>query len=201
MSDAYQAILGALRNKGLIVRESGDRSTAQCPHHEDRNPSLAVGRRRDDKGATVHCHAGCDYRDVVAELNMNAADLFDEPSLRSIYEPRRDYPYPGGRVVHRKPGKDFPQSGNKSDRSLYGADKITAATPTVYVVEGEKDVEAVYASGGVAVCSAMGAGKARLADWSVLADKQVIIVADKDDAGRSHAHNILVLLVLADLIL
>ena len=58
----------------------------------------------------------------------------------------------------------------------------------VYVLKkGEKDVLAIEAAGGVAVCSAMGAGKAHKADWSVLKDKHAVINADKDQPGRDHA--------------
>jgi Toprim domain len=56
----------------------------------------------------------------------------------------------------------------------------------VYVAEGEKDCEALWGIGAVAVCNAMGAGKADKFDWSPLAGKHVIIVADKDDPGRKH---------------
>lgn len=94
--------------------------------------------------------------------------------------------YPDGRVVHRSPDKRFRQSGNTKGRSLFHADRIGDAQ-TVYVVEGEKDVHAVESAGGAAVCSAMGAGKAHLADWTPLHGKTVIIVADKDKPGRAHA--------------
>ena len=79
------------------------------------------------------------------------------------------YPYPDGRVVYRKPDKSFPQSGNTKgkDRALFHADRIGDAQ-LVFVVEGEEDVYAIEAVGGVAVSSAMGAGKAHLADWEPL---------------------------------
>ena len=44
--------------------------------------------------------------------------------------------------------------------------------------------------GGVAVCSAMGAGKAHMADWSPLNGKHAIIVADNDEPGLNHADDI-----------
>jgi 5S rRNA maturation endonuclease (ribonuclease M5) len=117
------------------------------------------------------------------------ADLFDDEQAREIYSPRRDYRYPDGRVVHRKPNKDFPQTGNTKGNSLFHADRIGEASH-VYVVEGEKDCEAIELAGGVAVCSAMGAGKAHLADWSTLRGKTVTVVADKDDPGRKHAEQV-----------
>jgi DNA primase len=190
---AYETILDALRDHGSMVRENGDRAMAQCPAHDDRNPSLSIGKRRDGKGAVVHCHGGCDRRDVLAGINMTDGDLFDEDNIRDIYSPSRTYTFPGGRVVKRTPNKDFYQSGKKNDRSLFGSDKITDATTTVLVVEGEKDVEAVQASGGVAVTPPQGAGKNKQIDkwdWSVLDGKNVIIVADNDDVGLAHAAKI-----------
>lgn len=58
---------------------------------------------------------------------------------------------------------------------------------TVYVVEGEKDVEALAREGVAATCNAMGAGKwpAELAEHFAGAD--VVIAPDNDDAGRNHA--------------
>jgi hypothetical protein len=96
-------------------------------------------------------------------------------------------------VVHRKPNKNFPQSGNMKDNSLFHADKIGDAQ-TVYVPEGEKDIEAIELAGGAAVCSAMGAGKAHKFDWSPLRDKHVIVIADKDKPGRDHAAQVAELL-------
>src|SRR4051794_9093694 len=147
---------------------------------------MSVSNRRDGKGVVAHCYAGCSIEDIAAALNMTMSDLFDDAKLRAAWAPSRDYTYPGGRRVHRKPNKQFPQSGNIADRSLFHADRVGDAT-TVYVPEGEKDVENIEAVGGTAVCSAMGAGKADKFDWSVLQEKFVTIIADRDGPGRQHA--------------
>jgi HK97 family phage major capsid protein len=178
----------ALRERGLLVKVN----SAQCPAHPDGSPSLSIGDRRDGKGFVLKCHGGCDYQDVLSALGMSPPDLFDDDGMRGIYAPKRDYGYPCGRVVHRKPDKSFPQSNTKGN-SLFHADRIGDAQ-TVYWPEGEKDVEAIEAVGGVAVCSAMGAGKADLADVSPLRGKHVIVVADKDGAGREHARQVAELL-------
>jgi hypothetical protein len=180
----------ALRNAGKYV----DTKKALCPAHDDSNASLSIGDRRDSKGIVVKCHAGCDYQDVLAALSMAPRDLFDDDGMREIYAPKRDYRYPDGRVVHRKPDKSFPQSGNTKGNSLFHADRIGAAE-TVCWPEGEKDVEAIEAVGGVAVCSAMGAGKADRADTSPLRGKHVIVIADKDEPGRQHAQQVSKILV------
>jgi hypothetical protein len=51
-------------------------NAARCPAHEDQNASLAFSQG--DRGAVLHCHAGCDTRDVVAALDLTLADLFDD---------------------------------------------------------------------------------------------------------------------------
>ena len=112
----------------------------------------------------------------MTSLGRTMADLFDNKR-------GADYLYPDGRQVHRTPTKQFSQSGNTKGTALFRADKITADVQTVYVPEGEQDVLAIEAAGGVAVCNAMGAGKAHLFDWTPLAGKTVVIVADNDEPG------------------
>lgn len=179
--NAYERLTDALRDAGSTVKDTGHgKFMAQCPAHADRNASLSVTAI--DGQALVYCHAGCDTAQVLDSIGWTMADLFDN---------RRDttYRYPGGRMVRRTPGKSFPQSGNKADRSLFRADRIGDAEH-VLVVEGEKDVLAAEAVGAVAVCSAMGAGKAHLADWAPLHGKRVTIVADNDKPGLGHARQV-----------
>jgi RecA-family ATPase/5S rRNA maturation endonuclease (ribonuclease M5) len=58
----------------------------------------------------------------------------------------------------------------------------------VYIVEGEKDVRAVEAAGGVATTNPMGAGKP-LADYAehFRGARHVVVVADNDEPGTKHA--------------
>lgn len=186
-STAFLRITDALQANGKrVVDRGGGKASAQCPAHDDHTPSLSVGPRRDGKGVTVHCHAGCDHRDVLAAVGLADRDLFDDPTLRAAYNGHRVYDYPDGRTVHRGAGKRFRQSGNTKGRALFHADKIGVAA-LVFVPEGEKDVLAIEAAGGTAVCSAMGAGKAHLFDWSPLRGLDVVIVADDDVPGHAHA--------------
>jgi AAA domain/Toprim domain len=185
---AYGRLLDKLRDNG-VVNENNGRAMARCPAHDDNRASLSVGPRRDGKGAIVYCHAGCDTADIVGALGLSMTDLFDDDRMRAAYNGRNTYDYPDGRKVHRSPGKNFRQSGNTKGTALFHADRIAAAA-TVYVPEGEKDVLAIEAAGGAAVCPAMGAGKAHLFDWTPLTGKHVIIVADRDKPGRGHAADV-----------
>lgn len=60
----------------------------------------------------------------------------------------------------------------------------------MYVVEGEKDVHALEAVGVVATCNAMGAGKWRDSYAKTLRGADVVVVADRDTAGREHAEKV-----------
>src|SRR5439155_25244135 len=74
------------------------------------------------------------------------------------------------RVLYRLPG-------------LLAADR---AAP-IYVVEGEKDVEALVALGLVATTNAGGAEKWRPEYNEHLRDRDVLLLPDHDVAGRAHA--------------
>ncbi len=192
---AYTWLVGALLAAGKTVTERGvAKATAQCPAHDDNTPSLSINPRDDGKGVVVKCHADCDYTTVLGALGLAPRDLFDESLKRAAYSDRTTYSYPDGRKVHRGRSSDgkktFRQSGDTKGNALFHADKITADTTRVYVAEGEKDVLAIESEGAVAVCSAMGAGKAAKFDWSPLTGKQVIIVADCDEPGRKHARDV-----------
>lgn len=184
---AYDRLLDRLTDAGKLVRPRGSgQAVAQCPAHDDNNPSLSITDDRTGEKVLVYCHAGCSTPNVMDALGLHMRDTHDN----SIGE---DYQYPGGRIVKRRykdnGKKYFPQEGNKDDRSLYHSDRldhVVTGTP-IYVVEGEKDVHAIESTGGVAVCSAMGASKAHLSDWSPLTGHTVVIVADDDEPGRRHA--------------
>ncbi|HTX94343.1 MAG TPA: AAA family ATPase [Mycobacterium sp.] len=181
---AYHRILDTLGAAGKTVNTNGIGAMAQCPAHDDNRPSLSL--RPINDSVLVHCFAGCQTEAVLRAVNLEMRDLYDDRNGAV-------YMYPDGRKVHRSPSKQFHQSGNTQGRALFHADRIGSAD-TVYVPEGEKDVLVAEALGAVAVCSAMGAGKAHLADWEPLRGKHAIVVADKDEPGRKHATEVAELL-------
>ncbi len=182
---AYQRLLDALGEHGSTVKANGVSATAQCPAHDDRDPSLSV--RKIEESVLLHCHAGCQADDVLTALRLTARDLYDEPRGAS-------YRYDDGRRVHRSPEKQFRQSGNTKGGALYRRSKLIAAVAagqTIYVVEGEKDVHALELVGAVAGCSAMGASNAYKADWTPLHGAHVVVVPDRDEAGKRYASGVL----------
>jgi hypothetical protein len=68
-------VLGAARRSG------GPWWSCRCPAHDDRSPSLSL--RDGDHGLIVHCWAGCDPCEVLAELRR----------LGLLSNDRRDYPW------------------------------------------------------------------------------------------------------------
>ena len=65
---------------------------------------------------------------------------------------------------------------------------IERGEETIWIVEGEKDAEALERLGLAATCNAGGAGKWRQEHTECLAGaKGVVILADKDEPGRKHA--------------
>jgi len=74
---AYERIVDKLHDLDLRVRTGYNSSVAQCPSHDDRQPSLAVYDK--DGKAKIVCFAGCDDAlDILPALDMTVADLYDE---------------------------------------------------------------------------------------------------------------------------
>jgi 5S rRNA maturation endonuclease (ribonuclease M5) len=199
-------VLDRVRDK-LDIRNG----MAKCPAHDDSSPSLSVGEG-DDGRVLLHCHAGCTHDQIVAAVGLTVADLFP-PKERS--ERRRivaTYPYhdADGTVVYevvRYEPKDFRQRRPDGrggfvyklegvDRVLYRLPAVLAAVKAgelVYIVEGEKDADALAAVGVCATTAPQGAGSwrhvARHAA-SVLEGAHVVVVPDQDAKGHGHAVDI-----------
>jgi hypothetical protein len=60
------------RIAALLTR---DGANYRCPAHNDAHGSLSVSMGRNG-GAVVHCHAGCETRDVLAAIGLTMRDLF-----------------------------------------------------------------------------------------------------------------------------
>jgi len=161
----------------------------------------------------IKCHANCPTDAVLDALGLTMADLAPpDPGTEDDWTPAgpavATYTYTDedGRLlfgVCRTAGKQFrqwrPDASKRSGRSwsLNGVRRVpyrlpqvraaAAAGEVVYVVEGEKDVHAVEATGAVATCNAGGAGKWRPEHAEHLAGAHVVVVADRDAPGRAHA--------------
>jgi len=182
---AFERVIDALQDQGCKVSQrGGERAESTCPAHDDHNASLSITGIH---GQTlIYCHAGCDYRDVLAAMQLSPADLYDEKS--------ETYRYDDGRTVKRfydeRGKKRFAQTGAGPQSTLYHRHRLAAVEPgtvCIHVVEGEKDVHAIEAAGGVATTAPQGADSFHKVDVSPLAGHNVAVVVDRDEAGMKWA--------------
>ncbi|MGA7391548.1 MAG: CHC2 zinc finger domain-containing protein [Terrimicrobiaceae bacterium] len=72
------------------------------------------------------------------------------------------------------------------ERPPYRLPELLASPASVWIVEGEKDVETLRAIGQVATCNPGGAGKWLPAFSEYLKGKHVYIAVDNDELGQKH---------------
>src|SRR5690606_35643571 len=111
-----------------------------------------------------------------------------------LYEVRRIEPGPDGRSKTFRPYLPGATRAGLGDvrRVLYRLPEVIRAAEqgrTVYVCEGEKDVDALAALGLVATCNPGGAGRGKWRDEysQYLTGAHVIVIADRDTPGIEHA--------------
>jgi hypothetical protein len=190
----------------------------RCPVHDGQSrDSLSLRHIEPRAGdrcgrAQLRCFAGCDERDVLDRIGLGLADLYDTtpPSTGRAGTVTREHAYLDGAdrligVVRRTEPKSFRPATPTSDgwvarssdqlkqtpyRLLEVVKAIADGSP-VYVVEGERDADALAAAGLVATCNAGGAGKwtAEHAHWLRGAD--VVVWRDRDDPGHRHADQVI----------
>ena len=139
--------------KTLGAERVGSCYMALCPAHDDRNPSLSISQR--DGKVLLHCHAGCSQRKVVAALKERG--LWESEATRETRRIVAEYNYSDEQgqlpyqVVRYEP-KDFrpryPDARGgwifkKHPRQVLYRLPEVQESPIVFLVEGEKDVEAL----------------------------------------------------------
>lgn len=200
--DPVKMLLSKLKG---VEERGGNTFTALCPAHDDNTPSLSISRCDDGK-ALVHCHAGCSAEQICKAVGLSVANLYPDgdPDRRIVAE--YDYVDEEGTLLFqtvRFDPKDFRQrradgAGNwiwsikGVRRVLYQLPRVIAAPPTetIFIVEGEKDVDNLIKIGVVATTCPMGAGKWKYVEDKVLEGRPVVIIADKDKSGRLHAADV-----------
>ena len=199
------AILDRLRG----VQRAGKGWLAYCPAHDDQHKrSLSVGVG-DDERTLVNCHAaGCQAEQITAAVGMTLADLAP-PSDNRHHPPARrvlaiyDYSDERGMLLYqavRLEPKDFrcrrPDGRGGWAWNLHDVRVVPyrlaelAEAKRVYIVEGEKDADALVAAGLAATTNHGGAGKWREEHTRALvaaAVLEVVVVRDNDSAGEAHA--------------
>jgi len=187
------------------VKKSGNGWQALCPAHNDRRASLSVADG--EKGVVLHCHAGCLPEAICAKLGLTLADLFTDKPERNGGKRRivATYPYTdeSGKVLRevvRFEPKGFAQQAPDGKWKVEGIRHVPFRLPQlvaavkagrpVFIAEGERDVLALEAAGFCATCNDGGAGKWLPELARHFKGAEVVIIADKDKAGRDHAADV-----------
>jgi 5S rRNA maturation endonuclease (ribonuclease M5) len=183
----------------------------RCPAHDDSTPSLSISETSDGK-ILLHCHAGCTIENICAKLNLTLADLFPPKDTRNgaarIPQLIQSYDYVSetGELIfqvcrfepktfkQRHPDRAKPGAWvwnmEGIDRVLYRLPdvlKAKAGGKPVFIAEGEKDCECLAKQGFTATTNSGGACKWQDSYSETLRGADVVIIADKDKAGREHA--------------
>jgi len=178
---------------------------AKCPAHNDSNPSLSISAG-DNGCVLLKCHAGCGTENIVKAMGLKMSDMFNDkpgPLPKKIVA---TYPYRDAdgqllyEVVRYEP-KSFSQ--RRPDRNkgwiwdLKGVECVPYRLPElltavtngerVFIVEGEKDAEALVKLGLCATCNSGGAGKWQDSFSESLRGADVVIIPDNDVPGRKHS--------------
>src|SRR5919107_1155446 len=114
MLSSFENALSRLK----VVFRNGNKATAFCPAHDDRNnPSLSVGVGEDGR-VLLHCFVGCKFEDIVSAMGLAQPGLFEsrhgegapcilpntlETVKHSVAKPRRDVK-DAGPLASRTPG-------------------------------------------------------------------------------------------------
>lgn len=187
---------------------STNKYMALCPAHDDRNPSLSIGLSEDNSHILLHCHAGCEAKDVLSSVGLKFKDLYPENSTgkaAEVAQTRYTYLKADGSVAYDKIRIDY-ADGSKGfyfkqpdgKKNLKGVEKELYNLPAVinaakvYFVEGEKCADAVNQQGAVATTLCSGAKSHWDSRYSnYLQNKEVVIIPDNDEPGRSYATKVL----------
>jgi KaiC/GvpD/RAD55 family RecA-like ATPase len=192
---------------GVADLPQGKSRKVLSPLRDERTPSLNVKHTNDDDWLFKdHGFVGDTFEALrehfEGSTNGNAPHVRVTRS-RSAIEATYDYVDERGKLLYqvvRYEDKRFKQRRKVKERyvdNLNGVRRVPYRLPevlaaaksgeTVHVVEGEKDADAIVEAGGVATCNPGGAGKWLDEYASALEGADVVVVADRDERGRTHA--------------
>ena len=195
-----------LHHAGRRLQRRDHQIQAQCPAHEDRNPSLTVSEG-DRQTIVMHCHAGCSTDTVLQALNLTWADISTPREAVRGHDTHYLYTDEHGKPlfrVVRTPDKKFWQQRltpegewvnglGDTTRVLYRLPEVLEAVKNkkpIWIVEGEKDADRLHRMGLCATTTHGGAGKWLPHHTDTVAGAELHIVADKDEPGAAHATHI-----------
>lgn len=190
------------------VTRAGEGWTARCPGHEDARNSLSIGRGEDGRWL-LKCHAGCTFDAILAAAHLELADLQPQKTIAgpdsaiaATFDYLDEHKILLFQVVRFAP-KNFrqrrPDGRGGWIWNLHGVPRVVYRLPelqgrrTIFIAEGEKDVDALWALGLPATTNAGGAGKWQSEHTQMLTRagcQQVIILPDNDPPGATHGRDV-----------
>jgi len=186
------------------VKKRGAGYMARCPSHEDEVESLSVSEGRAGR-VLLYCHAGCSTEQIATDLGLSMSNLMGNEQSAATQEgivATYDYVDESGNLLSQKvrlKPKQFyirhPDGKGGFINNRKGVDIVPYNLPgfidsdNVFLVEGEKDVEALKEIGLTATCSPDGAGPGKFAGELVkwFNEKTVYIIPDNDQVGKVFA--------------
>lgn len=203
----------SLEQLGCQPKSTGvDKYQSFCPIHETdggHNPSLSISAGHNDN-VLIYCHAGCDTNLIFQQIKSMTPShpqknivaiykYYDEKNHllfeKIRYDPkdfRIRYTDRFGEVIWKLPTTKPP---------LYNLPTVLNAIKnkeTVYIVEGEKDVDNLGKHKLIATCNFDGAAKeGQNPKWrdryneTLKEADSIVIISDNDDPGRAHAQFII----------
>ena len=201
-SPLVKKFIELLDAKDFAPRPSGNGWSSLCPGHDDHKPSLSINLGRNGR-LLVHCHAGCDVGTVLDSLGLNKDFLSGITDTYEYHDENGVLLYQVCRYLPKNFKQRQPDGNGGWNWSVKGVRRVLYRLPelieavqrgdTIYICEGEKDVHSMEAHGFVATCNSGGATK-EVGDkkWpdtctESLRGADVVIIADKDSTGRTHA--------------
>jgi putative DNA primase/helicase len=184
-------------------RREGSGWRAPCPAHDDQRPSLSILESHGK--ILVTCRAGCAQSAVIEALRRRGlwSDTSTEHPGETVY-PYLDREGVLRYQVVRKAGKKLfvqrrPDGVGGWHWNMQGIAPLPYLLPElirapadqpIFIVEGEKDCDALANRDLIATTNHGGAGKwrAEISQW--FKGRSVIIIPDNDTAGRTHAADV-----------
>ncbi len=184
---------------------TGGSYQVKCPCHDDNEASLTISEGKDGK-VVLHCHAGCNTEDILRAKGLTYADISPNgkhPTIVAEYDYRNEAGELVYQIVRYEP-KAFKQRrpGGKDGWiwNMEGIEPLPYRLPellqaaregkTIYIAEGEKDVDNLWKIGIPATTNHGGAGNWQDTHSRHLKGADVVILPDNDDAGRKRTNTV-----------
>jgi DNA primase len=185
------------------VKQSGNGWVALCPSHDDKSQSLSIGIGDDGK-ALMHCHANCEYVQVVQDLGLSEREQNEQRKIVATYNYTDEngnilyqaVRYEGKKFLVRRPDGNggFIWNLNNTERVIYRLPEIVQAKEKksfVVFCEGEKDADNIREKldfPATTIAQGVGSWKEDFADYFV--GLHVIVLPDNDEAGKGFAEKV-----------